>query len=51
VTTPDDIVTMIATRPLTHDEAWRAAKPGTLLVFADGELRACLTAREPLIKS
>jgi len=44
VTTPNDVVTMIATRPLTHDEAWQAAEPGTLLVFADGELQASHSA-------
>jgi glutamine amidotransferase len=39
-TTEDDVVTVVATRPLTRDEAWQAAAPGTLLVFADGDLQA-----------
>ena len=35
-TTPDDVVTVIATRPLTTDEVWQTMSPGTLAVFRDG---------------
>ena len=35
-TTPGDIVTVIATRPLTADETWTLMAPGTLQAFADG---------------
>jgi glutamine amidotransferase len=35
-TTPRDIVTVIATRPLTHDEPWEVMAPGSLAVFRDG---------------
>lgn len=35
-TTPDDVVTIIATRPLTGDETWQALPQG-LSVFRDGE--------------
>ncbi len=35
-TTPDDVVTVIATRPLTRDEAWIVMKPGDMVVFRDG---------------
>ncbi len=35
-TTPNDIVTMIATRPLTHHEPWQTMAPGSLVVFRDG---------------
>jgi len=36
-TTPDDVVTVLATRPLTSDERWQTVAPGTLAVFRDGE--------------
>jgi predicted glutamine amidotransferase len=36
-TSPTDFVTIVATRPLTLDERWNPAEPGTLLVFKDGE--------------
>jgi predicted glutamine amidotransferase len=39
VTRPDDIVSVIATRPLTRDEAWVDARPGQLLAWRDGEMR------------
>lgn len=42
VTTPRDRVAVVATRPLTRDERWTVAKPGTLLVFREGALRATL---------
>jgi len=35
-TTPDDIVTIIATRPLTDNETWAIMEPGSLTVFHDG---------------
>ncbi|MBI1207189.1 MAG: class II glutamine amidotransferase [Azospirillum sp.] len=37
-TTPDDIVTVIATQPLTRDETWTTMPPGALLAFRDGVL-------------
>jgi len=36
VTTPKDVVTVIATRPLTADENWTVIEPGTVTVFQDG---------------
>ena len=42
-TTPNDIVTVIATRPLTGDERWQRLQPGTLIVFRDGLVAAELT--------
>jgi glutamine amidotransferase len=36
VTTPDDRVVLVATAPLTDNEAWHAMAPGTLAMFADG---------------
>ena len=35
-TTPRDIVTVIATHPLTHDEPWEAIAPGSMVLFRDG---------------
>ncbi|GBF26286.1 putative glutamine amidotransferase YafJ [bacterium MnTg02] len=35
-TTPRDIVTVIATRPLTHDEPWQVMTRGTLVSFRGG---------------
>jgi glutamine amidotransferase len=35
-TTPSDRVAIIATEPLTADEAWTAFAPGELKVFVDG---------------
>jgi glutamine amidotransferase len=37
-TTPKDVVTIVATRPLTGNEAWTVMKPGTMAAFHDGEL-------------
>ena len=37
-TTPNDIVTVIATRPLTHDEEWQKLHPGEYALFKNGEL-------------
>jgi glutamine amidotransferase len=36
-TTPRDVVTVVATRPLTRDEAWAAMAPGEFAVFRRGE--------------
>lgn len=38
VTTPSDVVTVIATEPLTHSEDWFRAEKGEFLVFKEGEL-------------
>lgn len=38
-TTPNDVVSVIATRPLTHHEPWTTMAKGSLLVFRDGEPR------------
>lgn len=37
-TTPDDVVTVIATQPLTVDEQWLRMKPGEFNLFHFGEL-------------
>lgn len=37
VTTPNDRVTVIATLPLTDNEAWTQLQPGQLILFRDGE--------------
>ncbi|WP_095499297.1 class II glutamine amidotransferase [Paraferrimonas haliotis] len=39
-TTPNDVVTVIATRPLTDNEQWQVMKPGQWCVFRQGELFA-----------
>jgi predicted glutamine amidotransferase len=36
-TTPNDIVTVIATQPLTGNEQWHWMQPGSYLLFLDGE--------------
>ena len=36
-TTPRDVVTVIATRPLTNNETWNVMSPGELVVFEDGD--------------
>lgn len=38
VTTDIDRVAVIATNPLTENEAWQTHTPGTLLLFSDGEI-------------
>lgn len=38
LTRPDDIVTVVATRPLTDNEDWTVMKPGDMAVFLDGKL-------------
>lgn len=42
VTTPNDRVAVIATMPLTRDEAWTQGKPGEMWVFRQGSLVATL---------
>lgn len=37
-TTPNDIVTVIATNPLTANEQWQAMTPGELIVFDAGQI-------------
>ncbi len=37
-TTPNDIVTVIATSPLTENEEWHILEKGQLLCFRDGEV-------------
>ena len=37
-TTPNDIVTIIATEPLTENENWHKLEPGQMVVFRDGSL-------------
>jgi len=36
VTQPTDVVTVVATRPLTRNEIWTTMAPGSMTVFADG---------------
>jgi len=38
-TSPTDVVTIVATRPLTSDETWRSLPQSELVVFRDGELQ------------
>jgi predicted glutamine amidotransferase len=42
VTTPNDRVAVVATRPLTRDESWRQGRPDEMWVFRAGALRATL---------
>jgi glutamine amidotransferase len=35
-TTPKDVVTVVATRPLTRDETWQVLAPGSFQAFRDG---------------
>lgn len=44
VTTPNDRVAVIATAPLTRDEAWTIGKPGEMWVFRKGRLAETLAA-------
>ncbi|MFP4262969.1 MAG: class II glutamine amidotransferase [Halomonas sp.] len=46
-TTPNDIVSVIATEPLTDNEAWERMAPGELLVWRDGTIRARYGGRDP----
>jgi len=41
-TTPDDVVTVVATRPLTDNEPWTVMNAGTLAIFDAGEPVAML---------
>ena len=41
-TTPDDIVSVIATEPLTHNEEWHAMHSGDMIVFKNGETQIML---------
>jgi glutamine amidotransferase len=58
-TTPNDVVSVIATRPLTRDENWSAMASGDFLVFRQGEAvwqepaipRAATAADRRLIKA
>ncbi|SHO58559.1 class II glutamine amidotransferase [Vibrio quintilis] len=43
-TSPEDVVTVIATQPLTANEAWNRMKPGEYSVFHGGELIESNTA-------
>lgn len=45
-TTPDDVVTVIATDPLTDNERWTRLQPGELIVFRDGE-QVCPQPEDP----
>ena len=36
-TTPDDVVSVIATLPLTHDEPWQKMVRGEFNLFRQGE--------------
>jgi glutamine amidotransferase len=38
-TTPSDVVTIVATRPLTSDEAWEPVAKSRLVAFRDGEIK------------
>lgn len=40
-TTPNDVVTVIATRPLTENETWHKMQPGGYCLFKYGELEDC----------
>lgn len=42
-TTPADVVSVIATQPLTDNERWTSMLPGELLVWRDGEILAQYT--------
>jgi glutamine amidotransferase len=46
VTSHRDVVTIVATRPLTRDEAWVPVEKGGLVVFRDGNIFTGRTARQ-----
>jgi glutamine amidotransferase len=50
VTTARDRVAVVATEPLTRDEAWEQGQPGTLWVFDQGALRATLRSGARVIE-
>ncbi|GAB3100245.1 class II glutamine amidotransferase [Aestuariicella hydrocarbonica] len=39
-TTPNDVVTVVATEPLTNNERWHKMLPGEMVLFVDGEFWA-----------
>lgn len=45
-TTPHDVVTVIATQPLTDNEAWTVIQPGELVVFKEGRVVRQYFSRE-----
>ncbi|PWV58594.1 class II glutamine amidotransferase [Plasticicumulans acidivorans] len=48
-TSPNDVVTVIATQPLTVNEVWQVMAPGELVVFEGGELAwQALNAQPPM---
>ena len=51
VTTPDDRVAIIATLPLTDNEAWITMPPGSLWMFHQGEAAAHLATTPSPVKS
>ncbi|QBY05605.1 class II glutamine amidotransferase [Thalassotalea sp. HSM 43] len=50
-TTEKDIVTVIATQPLTCDEAWHKMSPGQWVAFVGGEVMAQGQLQAPKVKS
>lgn len=51
VTTPNDRVAVIATQPLTDNEAWINMQPGTLWMFQNGEIIAQAVTQPSPIRS
>ncbi|MGZ9898398.1 class II glutamine amidotransferase [Shewanella gaetbuli] len=45
-TTPDDVVTVIATRPLTNNEQWQVLSPGDWRLFRKGDIRLSHSVEE-----
>src|SRR5690606_31290344 len=50
VTTPNDVVTVIATEPLTRNETWHSMQSGELLVFKDGAVVRRLVCGRALVR-
>ncbi len=50
-TTPNDIVTIIATKPLTDNEQWEHCPLNRLEVFHDGLPVYCCDQQEPRVRS
>lgn len=48
-TTPNDVVTVIATEPLTDNEEWQRLMPGEMVVFGDGEVDRVLKSTEAIV--
>jgi predicted glutamine amidotransferase len=46
-TTPHDVVSVIATYPLTRDEAWTTTGPGGFVVFRSGAPAFTAAATKP----